>query len=213
MVRVITRQSFFSKYRGYILGATPIAILLIGVMVTFSLVTQESDIRSRATVPQGDLSMVFDDSLLPGWTDKSIDAKNTFSHTEPVFSGSSAIAFSNTKGFGSFHLSSEAPLTLPYWANLNFSLRAAYPNESYSVSILNVNAERIGEKVYLSNLGGNPQVGTWRTYSVTLSEFGIIEESIGGVLIQDESGIAGNTVYIDDINFSIPQENTIPQEN
>lgn len=205
MVRVITRQSFFGKYRNYILGATPVAVLLLGVAVTYSLLGQQTDIRTRATISQEDQNKIYTDVLMPGWTDKSTNATNTFNLSFPVFSGASSISFVNNKAFVPFYISREAPLTLPYWARLEFALQLGSPSGSYSVSIVNKEGNQIGGKILLSNMGGDPQVGVWKTYSVPLSSFGVIDQPISGVIIRDESGVAGNTLYIDELKFEVPQ--------
>ncbi|MGI8554141.1 MAG: hypothetical protein ACR2PL_25645 [Dehalococcoidia bacterium] len=60
----------------------------------------------------------------------------------------------------------------------------------------------MGQEVYLSSAGGDPVVGSWTVYRIPLSAFGAVGKVVGGIAIQDESGQAQPTLYLDQIGFA-----------
>jgi hypothetical protein len=200
VVRVITRQSFFNKYKSYVLGLAPIALILIGVAASYSLLSNQQDLRTRAVIEEKGINLIYDETLSSGWVDWSRNAENTFTLISPVLSGKNAIA-SFIKPGGEFYVHTDNPIELPYWSILKVGLQAGEPNTEYSIRIMDNTDSQIGEKVYLSENGGDPEVGVWKTYSISLSDFGVINRAVGGIIIQDESGLGDRTLYIDDIRF------------
>jgi hypothetical protein len=82
---------------------------------------------------------------------------------------------------------------------LSFQAQAAQTGEKYSVILEDVNDKQVGTPVYLANAGGDPVVGSWKSYQIPPATLGASGKAIGGIVIEDEAGTAQATVYLDEI--------------
>ena len=73
--------------------------------------------------------------------------------------------------------------------------------------VVSTTQEKVGDVpvgIYLNvtDYGPAPVPGKWATYTVPLSDLGVLGTSIYKFCIQDQSGLSSNTWYIDNVGFA-----------
>ncbi|MBI4202207.1 MAG: hypothetical protein HY532_03720 [Chloroflexi bacterium] len=140
---------------------------------------------------------VYDDSL--SWENWSWNTSVNFWATSPVYSGSRSAAVTYNAGWAGFLVHTNGLSTSPYDA-LEFAI---HPN-SKGLSAINVSLHNTSNKpireVNLKNYGTAAANG-WYLVSIPLSALGASNTTITGVQLQDNTGAAQPTYYLDRLRF------------
>jgi hypothetical protein len=92
----------------------------------------------------------------------------------------------------------------PY-AYFTFSLKPTQPEQAMHVYFMQVGDKAVGGVVDPFKYGPPPEVGKWTTYKIPLADLGITGIHVYKFGMQDQTGRAENTYYLDDIGF-LPEE-------
>lgn len=154
-------------------------------------------------------SWFYTDALASGWMNWSWNSNINFTNSSPVYQGSNAISYTPTAGYGGFYIHSDQGIsTSPYLA-LTFAARASTNGQTYAVAVYDSNNQQLHAPVALDNYGGQPVSGSWKVYTVPLSDLNASSQTIKGVMIQDTTGKTGQTLYIDQVGLTTdPQPTT-----
>jgi hypothetical protein len=90
------------------------------------------------------------------------------------------------------------------YAFLTFSLKPTQPGQTLQIYFMLVGDKPVGKVVNPALYGPAPEVGKWTTYRIPLEDFGVSGLHIYKFAIQDQTGKAENTFYLDDIGFLPP---------
>ena len=93
--------------------------------------------------------------------------------------------------------------TTPY-KYLIFSLKPTVANQTWDVMFHSAGDTNDGNVVLVAPYGptGGPVVGQWNSYKIPLSAFALTDTTVLKFFIQDESGLASNLFYVDDVGFT-----------
>jgi hypothetical protein len=84
---------------------------------------------------------------------------------------------------------------------LTFALKPTVANQKWNVYFVKVGDVPVGIYLNVSNYGPAPVVGQWATYTVPLSDLGVLGTSIYKFCIQDQTGLSSNSWYVDNVGF------------
>ena len=155
------------------------------------------------TLMPGATSPIYTDSLATNWVDWSWSDVDNFANTSPVFSGTKSIVFSLSAGFAGLYLHSNVGISTQPYSYLHFAAQASQAGQQYQVGLAD-SANNFLTLVPLSTVGGNPTVGSWKTYNIPLSSLSGTNQTISGVVIQDTTGNAEPNLFVDDISLTNP---------
>ncbi len=145
----------------------------------------------------------YGDALAPAWVNWSWDSGVNVAATSPVYSGTRAIAWTVKSAWGGLYLHNDVGVSSSPFANLTFALQATQAGQAVSVVLEDVHDNPLGPVVKLnSSYGGQPVAGSWKLYSIPLSALGGVNKTVGGIVIQDESGKAEPAMYVDAIQLT-----------
>jgi endoglucanase len=146
--------------------------------------------------------LFYTDALASGWVNWSWNSNVNFSNTNPVNQGSNAISFTPTGGYGGLYIHSEQGSdTTPYLA-LTFAAQASANGQTYAVGVYDTNNQMLHAPIALDTYGGQPVAGSWKVYTIPLSDLNASNKTIKGVMIQDTSGKTGQTLFIDQLGLT-----------
>src|SRR5438477_343071 len=74
-------------------------------------------------------------------------------------------------------------------------------NQRYAVYLLDVKGNKYASPLPLAKYGGDPVVGSWKTYKIPLSALGAVGKPIAGFDIQEWAGKSQQTLYVDSIKL------------
>ncbi len=136
--------------------------------------------------------------------DYSYDATPNYNDSSGApMSGSHDIKITITSSWGGW---------LPYAQNWNFnskgytrlifSLKPTVANQSWQVFFVKVGDIPVGIYLNPANYGPVPVVGQWGSYSIPLSDLGVLGTSIYKFGIADQTGRSNNVWYVDNVGFA-----------
>ncbi len=88
----------------------------------------------------------------------------------------------------------------PY-TKLTFALKPTVANQQWHVYFVKVGDIPVGVSVEPSQYGPAPVAGQWATYTIPLADLGVLGAPIYKFSIQDETGLATNVWYVDNVGF------------
>ena len=88
------------------------------------------------------------------------------------------------------------------YTKLTFALKPTVANQQWHVYFVKVGDVPVGIYLNVTDYGPAPVPGKWATYTVPLSDLGVLGTSIYKFCIQDQSGLSSNTWYIDNVGFA-----------
>ncbi len=177
-------------------GATAVVAAAVGAAL-FGARAGGSGVTASASTTS---FMAYGDALAPGWVNWSWDSSVNYGVSAPVYSGTKAISWTVKAAWGGLYLHSDTGVSSSPFANLSFALEATQAGQAVSVVLEDVHDNPLGPVVKLnSTYGGQPIAGSWKLYSIPLSALGGVNKTVGGIIIQDESGKAEPPMYVDQI--------------
>ena len=96
------------------------------------------------------------------------------------------------------------------YSYFTFALKPTKANQTWQVYFTKTGNVATGKILNLASYGAAPTVGVWTTYQIPLTDFGVSDASIGSFAIQDTTGTASNTWYVDNVGFDTPSVATPP---
>lgn len=137
---------------------------------------------------------VYDDALAPGWSSWSW-AKVSLANAAPTHSGAASIAV-DAAPWSALYLS-HAPMDLSGFKTLTFWVHGGVKG-GQSLSVIAV----VGGKALTEHfVRVVPHAGAWTQVSVPIAKLGVGGKVIDGLWIQNGSGEALDTFYVDDISL------------
>jgi hypothetical protein len=138
---------------------------------------------------------VYGNSLAAGWQNWSWNTTANFSNTTPVYPGNKdSLAVTYTGAWGGLFLAAESPLAASPYNTLQFYIHGGTQGgQKLSVVLYDTNYKALAQTVALQ-----ASAGKWTQVTILLSALGS-PATIGGIVLQDTTGGAQPTFYLDDI--------------
>lgn len=153
--------------------------------------------------------MVYDDALANGWWVGGWNGGDApiFKNAAPVLRGTHSIAVTYTGGYGGFQIGNGgAPVSLEGMTALKISIYGGDGTAGNVVRLSIVGPDKNGHMI--SNTNDPPDgvtvkivAGQWQTLTIPLIQFGTGPVEVQQIIVQELSGNAPETIYIDDIGF------------
>jgi hypothetical protein len=135
-----------------------------------------------------------------GWTSWSWDSSINLRQS-PGFSSEQALGWTINKPWAGLYLHSDVGVQLVSSSKVELAIRAKNSGQKLMVG-LDVAGKRLGP-LPLSQFGGDPQLNTWKLYSVPLSAFSTGGGTLTGLILQDAVGGASPVAFdVDDVGFT-----------
>lgn len=146
--------------------------------------------------------VVYDDALTTGWANWSWGTTVSFANTSPVYMGTRSISAAYTAAWGGLYAHHNTGVSPAGNARLEFYVHGGTAGGQNLV----VQLGDTGGWRYLVNVnnhiaGGLVAAGTWRKVSIPYGTLGVGSLPITDLVIQDNSGGAQPTFYVDQIQF------------
>jgi GH18 family chitinase len=157
----------------------------------------------NSTVPPYDPTKVVYDEALNSWADWSWNTTRDFASTAYAHTGSKSIAVTYTAAWGGLYLHYGAGVNPSGLTHLEFYIHGG-TNGGQNVIV------KVGEmgghwlnavSLNTYNACGTVTAGTWCKVSIPFSALGVTTKGITEFEVQDNSGGAQQTFYLDDIRF------------
>jgi len=87
------------------------------------------------------------------------------------------------------------------YTKLTFALKPTVANQSWSIAFVKVGDIPVGITLNVLNYGPAPVAGQWATYTIPLSDLGVLGDSIYKFVLQDQTGMGYNVWYVDNVGF------------
>ncbi|HWS66400.1 MAG TPA: hypothetical protein VN325_26855 [Steroidobacteraceae bacterium] len=87
------------------------------------------------------------------------------------------------------------------YTKLTFALKPTVVNQKWNLYFVKVGDIPVGISVDPSKYGPAPVVGKWATYTVPLSDLGVLGTMIYKFCIQDQTGLSNVAWYVDNVGF------------
>jgi hypothetical protein len=87
------------------------------------------------------------------------------------------------------------------YTKLTFALKPTIANQTWSIAFVKVGDVPVGITLNVANYGPAPVAGQWGTYTIPLSDLGVLGTSIYKFVLQDQTGQSNNTWYVDNVGF------------
>src|SRR6185437_4413656 len=181
-----------------------IGIFIIGIIAVFSLILARNHFATKAASADTSSNLtVFDDQLSSQFSNWSWSSSVNLNNTSPVYSGTASISFTPS-AWGGLYFHSNSVITTSSYTSLQFALQTTDAPQHFTVLFYDA-SNQIAKSVSLSQYTGTDQNG-WTMYSIPVSA---IPSQINGFAIQENSGTAGPAVYVDAVQFSGTQSQSV----
>jgi len=86
---------------------------------------------------------------------------------------------------------------------LTFAIKPTVANQTAQIYFTRIGDVAIGIDVdpFSGKYGPPPQAGIWSTYKIPLADLGVADTSVYKFAIQDQTGVANNVFYLDNVGF------------
>jgi len=165
-------------------------IFLIAVLVT---VIQLGVSVSTSNAARN--TMVYDDALSAQWADWSWNTTLNYNCSDPVHSGQYSLSVEHVAAWGGLYLHTDNYLDSSILANVRFMIHGGTSgNHSLSLRLYDGDLTA-GPEVFVTS-----QAGVWSEIIVSIADLGN-PSLISGIALQENSGIAQNVYFLDNIEF------------
>ena len=150
--------------------------------------------------------VVYDNALENGFNDRSWSTTYSLTNTNPVHSGTKSISFAASGYEGLQFVADNIEFNVIDYQSATFWIDGGSAGgQSLDVYIAD-NYGQVGTKVSLNSGitgGGAIPKNTWTQVTIDFNSIGLVSGTFNGIIIQDNSGGAGQPpVYIDDVEFN-----------
>jgi endoglucanase len=177
------------------------SLFFFGIAVVFVTISQWNTYTGKAHGQTAPSLVLYDDSLHAGFVNWSWNSNVYVDATTSVHSGSKAIMYYQTSGWGGLYLHTDSGIDTTPYATLTFALKAQSDGQKYAVTIYDSNNQITHDPILLDNYGGQPST-TWKVYTIPLSDLNATNKTIKGIGLNDKSGSAQPGLAIDDISLN-----------
>jgi endoglucanase len=154
---------------------------------------------------------VYSEGLASGWSNWSWNSTVNFDARSPVFSGVRSISWKPNSGFAGLYFHKNTPVDTTNYLYIRFSIRPGVSTQKFALQLYDENNQPFDRPISLRDLGGDPPVGTWTTFSVPLTRLKPAAAKVSGVALSDDTGAAQTTsAFVDAVKFSNVQFGKIP---
>lgn len=161
-------------------------------------------VNATQSPPASGTSWVYYNGVFDWPGDYSYEAVPNYSDTSGApLSGGHDIKVTLTSAWGGW---------LPYAQNwsfnsagytkLTFALKPTVANQSWQVFFVKVGDVPVGIYVDPTKYGPAPVAGQWNTYTIPLSDLGVLGTTIYKFGIADQTGLSNNVWYVDNVGFA-----------
>ncbi len=151
----------------------------------------------------------------PGWGNWSWGSTTNLTDTTAPYDGTNDAAWTINSAGGSLdiHNNSGSVDSTPY-SVLNFAIKASggsIPN--VGVALMNTSDSPLASWLNIAPYASGADSNGYRTYSIPLSRLGASNASIYGFALQDQSGSAQPTMYVDAVMLTTGSTNPVGTQN
>jgi hypothetical protein len=144
---------------------------------------------------------VYAEGLASGWENWSWNSTINFDNNSPTFSGGKSIAFTPNSGWAGLYLHKNGVVDTKGLNNLQFSLYAAQADQKFAIAVIDEYYQMTSSPINLDRYGA-PTQGSWKTYTIPLSELQAANKRVNGVILQEVKGQSQPTIFIDNMSFT-----------
>jgi len=162
------------------------------------LFAQTAPLVVYGNLPQGG------EALNPDWDSLAFGASTKWelNNPSPVFVGKTSLLYEEKVPHQMLALRTTTPVPINSYNYLNFAMQASQPGRHYLVTLLASSNSSQPNAQIGSPIAISPPAGSWTTYSLSLSDFGVGSQEVYGVGFQENDGSAQPPIYIDEVQFS-----------
>ena len=143
-----------------------------------------------------------DEGKTTGWANWSWSSTIAFADTTSPYVGTKDATWKINGAWAGFDLHNTTPFSTAPYSALTFAMKSTGGNPQIGVSLRDTNDNPIGNVVDLGLYGGYPNTNGYKVYTIPLSAMGGTGQQINGVAVEDLSGSAQPTLYIDALKFT-----------
>ncbi len=144
---------------------------------------------------------IYGDSLAPGWRNCSWGSEINLANTSPRYSEGRSISFTATRSWGALCLRTKTAIHITPNSYLRFAAQASQAGQKYSVRLFDSYKYRRVER-RLATFTINPIAGTWKVYTIPLSDLSTNATQIRGVVIQSRTALPQPALYVATISMN-----------
>lgn len=144
---------------------------------------------------------VYDDGLQNSWSSWSWSSTINFSDTSHPKTGTKNISWKPNSAWAGLYLHKNVGINTTGYTHLRFSIQSSGAGDFISVMAYGSNDGPLGGQMLLQNYGGDPVAGSYKTYDIPLIDLGAKDVVMNGFHIQEQTGGARPTLYLDDISL------------
>src|SRR6266568_3275333 len=173
--------------------------LLILLVLPMSILLVQQ-VQRQHSVTSSPRYTIYEDALASGWQAQAWAGRLDLANPSPVYSGSSSIAFTPTRKGALLYLSTNTALDTTLYSFLHFAAQASRTGQHDTVTLYDATNHALST-VRLARYGGDPVPGTWKVYTIPLSDLGATATAIKGVAFESRAQRQG-TVYLDSLSLT-----------
>ena len=143
---------------------------------------------------------IYEDRLASGWKARSWAGRMNLANTSPVYSGSRSVSFTPIRRGARLYLYTNTAVDTNLYSFFSFAAQASQAGQDYNV-ILYDGTNNPLSTVRLAHYGGDPVPGTWKVYTIPLSDLRANATQIRGVAINNRTRRQG-TLYLDSMSLT-----------
>jgi hypothetical protein len=144
---------------------------------------------------------VYDEQLQNGWVNWSWDSVVDFTAELMPFSDTKHIKWNPNNHYAGLYLHNDAGFNTTGYKEITFAVRATKANQKMELLLLDNTNTDIGTPKKLTDYGGDPVVGEYKTYVIPLADLGGTNRVINGFILKDINGEMTNEIYVDSAGF------------
>ena len=158
-------------------------------------------------------STLIDEGLDPAWGDWSWDSTNSFNDTTNPDSGTQDTAWTINAAWAGLDIHNMSGIDTTPYNSVTFAMKGTNPQ--VGLNLMDTNDVALASQVTdLSQYGSLPDSHGYVTYTVPLSLLGGANKTVYGFMLQDITGAAQPTIYLDSVKFTnAPSSYTIMNED
>lgn len=169
-----------------------IVLFVVGVFAVFTLIWSRQYFRLLPAHGSTSSNLViFDDQLASNFSNWSWGSSVNLSNSSPVYSGSKSITFTPS-AWGGFYVHTDTTIDLTQYASFQFAMQSSDSDKNFTLIFYDTNNQQ-AKTLPLSQFSPFTQNG-WNIYTIPTSS---LPSSIKGFALQETSGNAGPTTYLD----------------
>ena len=153
-------------------------------------------ILSLAAQPTANL-IIYDDALAANWQNWSWDTAVAFNASSPVHAGSNAMSVTHTAAWAGLSLQSSTPFSTADYNAVTFWIHGG----TIGGHQLNLKLRDGSLAIIESPVAVTTTANSWTQVEVSMSDLGLANGTVTGIVLQEASGASQPVYYLDDIQL------------